>query len=34
MSENKQMNVSGRKFNWSKLYGKLDKRRISIYFGR
>lgn len=34
MAEDKQLTVNGRKFNWSKLYGKLDKRRISIYFSR
>lgn len=34
MAEDKQMTVNGRKFSWSKLYGKLDKRRISIYFSR
>lgn len=34
MAEDKQITVNGRKFNWSKLYGKLEKRRISIYFSR
>lgn len=34
MSEDKQITVNGRKFNWSKLYGRLDRRRISIYFSR
>lgn len=34
MTDGKKMSVNGRKFNWSKLYGKLDKRRIPIYSDR
>lgn len=28
MNENEKFLVEGRKFNWTKLYGKLNKRRI------
>lgn len=30
MNEENKYKVEGRKFNWSNLYGKLEKRRISI----
>lgn len=30
--ENEKYCVEGRKFNWEKLYGKLEERRICIRF--
>lgn len=32
MTENENYHIEGRKFNWEKLYGKLEKRRICICF--
>lgn len=34
MTSGKENSLNGRKFNWSKLYGKLGKRRIPICFNR
>lgn len=34
MTSGKENSLNGRKFNWEKLYGKLEKRRIPICFNR